>query len=263
MQAMSQPALTHGDFTGLASDYSKYRPAYSGSVLTALLALVGKPLDEIDAVDVGAGTGIWTRMLADRGLCSVVAVEPNDDMRGHGVRDSGSLGIRWHKGSGEETGLADASCDFLSMASSFHWVDFDQGTREFHRVLRPGGRFVALWNPRHLDDSPELLDIESHLKTLNPDMRRVSSGRSGITERLTERLWASPYFEDVVYLEGRQHRTMSIEQYLGVWRSVNDLQVQLGPEKFSRFLDYIRDRLRGRESIETANLTRAWSARRT
>jgi SAM-dependent methyltransferase len=259
---MSRPALVHGDFTGLASDYSKHRPGYSESVLTALLALVAKPPQEIDAVDIGAGTGIWTRMLAGRGLRSVVAVEPNDDMRAHGVADSAGLGIQWCKGSGEETGRPSASSDLLSMASSFHWVDFERGTREFHRVLRPGGRFVALWNPRYLDDSPALLDIEAHLKTLNPDIRRVSSGRSGVADRMTELLWASPLFDDVVYLEGRQMRVMSIEQYLGVWRSVNDLQVQLGQERFERFLDYIRERLKGQDAIETTNLTRAWSARR-
>ena len=148
------------------------------------------------------------------------------------------------------------------LASTERWDAIREMVREAFRVLRPGGRFVALWNPRYLDDSPELLDIESHLKTLNPDIRRVSSGRSGITERLTQLLWASPHFDDVVYLEGRQHRIMTIEQYLGVWRSVNDLQVQLGQERFARFLEYIRDRLKGRETIETTNLTRAWSARR-
>lgn len=259
---MSRPALVHGDFTGLASDYSKFRPGYCESVLTALLALVSKPAGEIDAVDVGAGTGIWTRMLAGRGLRSVIAVEPNDDMRAHGVADSGGLQIQWVKGSGEETGRPAASADLLSMASSFHWVDFDRGTAEFHRVLRPGGRFVALWNPRYLDDSPDLLDIEAHLKTLNPEIKRVSSGRSGIADRMTGLLWASPFFDDVVYLEGRQTRAMTIEQYLGVWRSVNDLQVQLGQERFERFLDYIREKLKGRQTVETTNLTRAWSARR-
>jgi len=129
-------------------------------------------------------------------------------------------------------------------------------------VLRPGGRFVALWNPRYLDDSPDLLAIEAHLKSIRPDIVRVSSGRSGIADKMTGLLNACPLFDDVVYLEGRQTRILSIEQYLGVWRSVNDLQVQLGPERFGQFLDYVGERLKGRETIETTNLTRAWAARR-
>lgn len=255
-------SLAHGDFSRLASDYSKYRPSYCESVLSALLALLDKPPGEVDAVDVGAGTGIWTRMLASRGLRSVTAIEPNDEMRDHGRRDTARTAIAWAGGSGEQTGLPDQSCDQLSMASSFHWVDFERGTREFHRVLRPRGRFVALWNPRFLDDSPELLDIEAHLTTLKSDVRRVSSGRSGIADRLTGLLWASPLFEDVVHLEGRHTVAMPIESYIGAWKSVNDVQVQLGPEKFARFLDFARDRLKGRETIEATYLTRAWSARR-
>ena len=43
-----------GDFTGLAKDYSLHRPDYSPSVLEALLALIAKPISEIDFVDVGA-----------------------------------------------------------------------------------------------------------------------------------------------------------------------------------------------------------------
>ncbi|MBK1658601.1 class I SAM-dependent methyltransferase [Paracraurococcus ruber] len=252
--------LRHGDFTGLAADYAKYRPGYSDSVLTALLALVGKPAAAIEAADIGAGTGIWTRMLAARGLRRVTAVEPNDDMRREG--EAGSPGVTWRAGSGEATGLPTASADLLSMASSFHWVDFAAGLAEFHRVLRPGGRFVALWNPRFLDDSPLLLEIEAELARLRPDIRRVSSGRSGITETLTDRLRRHPRFEDVVYLEGRHSLEMPVAHYIGAWRSVNDLQVQLGPERFEAFLRFVADRLAGQATVRADYLTRAWCARR-
>ena len=60
---MMVKTLKAGDFTGLASDYSKHRPDYCPSVLKALVGLLGKPATEIDFVDVGAGTGIWTRMV--------------------------------------------------------------------------------------------------------------------------------------------------------------------------------------------------------
>lgn len=254
--------LKAGDFTGLAKDYSQHRPDYCPSVLKALLGLLDKPVAEVDFVDVGAGTGIWTRMVHAAGVRSVTGVEPNDDMRKNGMADSQHTNIRWLAGSAEVTGLADASADWSSMASSFHWANFDTATKEFHRVLRAGGRFTALWNPRLIEVNPLLVEIEAHLDTLRPNIKRVSSGRSGITETLAEQLWASPYFEDVVYLEGRHVIKMTPDRYLGVWRSVNDLRVQLGPEKFDAFLAYVEQQIVGLDVIEATYLTRAWSARR-
>ncbi|XDZ65390.1 class I SAM-dependent methyltransferase [Alphaproteobacteria bacterium LSUCC0684] len=254
--------LKAGDFTGLAKDYSEHRPDYCPSVLKALLGLISEPASDVDFVDVGAGTGIWSRMVFDAGVKSVTAVEPNDDMRVNGIADTQKTSIRWMAGSAEETGLSDASADWLSMASSFHWADFDKATQEFHRVLRPGGRFTALWNPRLIEVNPLLVEIEAHLDTLRPNIKRVSSGRSGITETLTEQLWASPRFDDVVYLEGRHVIEMTVDRYLGAWRSVNDLRVQLGPDKFESFLDFVEKRISGLKVIEATYLTRAWSARR-
>ena len=117
-------------------------------VLDALTGLFDKSVAEIDFVDVGAGTGIWTRMVHNIGAKTVLAVEPNEDMRTSGIADSGDTSIRWMSGSAEQTGLPPKSADWLSMASSFHWANFDAATREFHRILRPGGWFTALWNPR-------------------------------------------------------------------------------------------------------------------
>lgn len=251
-----------GDFTGLAKDYSQHRPDYSPSVLNALLGLLNKAVGDIDFADIGAGTGIWTRMVYKKGVRSTTAVEPNDDMRAEGIADSAGTKIRWLAGSAEQTSLADASYDWLSMASSFHWANFDQATREFARVLRPGGRFTALWNPRRIEVNPLLVEIEAHLDTLRPNIKRISSGRSGITETLTESLWSSPYFEDVIYLEGQHVIAMSPERYLGAWRSVNDLRVQLGPEKFDSFLLFVQQRITGLDRIEATYLTRAWSAKR-
>jgi ubiquinone/menaquinone biosynthesis C-methylase UbiE len=258
--------MKHGDFTGLAGDYARFRPGYAPQVATAILAYVTchvkRDVASIDAADIGAGTGIWTRTLADRGLHSVVAVEPNDDMRGQGIETSRGTGIVWRKGSAEATGLPDGSADLVSMASSLHWADFDKACDEFHRILRPDGVFVALWNPRFIEANPLLLEIEAQITRLKPDIRRVSSGRSGITERLTDMLSAKPQFAEVLYLEGRHSLHQTPEQYIGAWRSVNDLQVQLGPELFRKFLDFTEQRIADLTAIETTYVTRAWAARR-
>jgi ubiquinone/menaquinone biosynthesis C-methylase UbiE len=109
--------------------------------------MVTTPVAEMDLADVGAGTGIFPWLLEERRPRLIAAIEPNDEMGSYSVRDSKGTGIRWAEGSGEDTGLAAGSVGLLTAACCFHWMDFDLSTREFHRVLRPSGRFVAMWNP--------------------------------------------------------------------------------------------------------------------
>lgn len=258
---MQTVKIEHGNFTGLAKNYSLYRPSYSKVVRDAILSYVGKPVEQIDFADVGAGTGIWTRLVAVQGVRSVTAVEPNDDMRGFGQQDSTQFDISWKSGSGEQTGLEDSSADLLTMASSFHWVDFDSGMNEFHRVLKPQGCFAALWNPRFLDDSPMLLEIEDKLREFVPNLKRVSSGLSGIAGQLTEKLASHPAFGDVLYLEAVDTVFLSKEAYLGAWWSVNDIRAQAGEIAFEKFMHFVEDRISEHKSIECKYKTRAWIAR--
>jgi ubiquinone/menaquinone biosynthesis C-methylase UbiE len=250
-----------GDYTGLAETYSKYRSDYASSVVAALLGLLGGPPSTLDAVDVGAGTGIWTRMLARQGFRSVIAVEPNQDMRRVGIRDSGSFDIIWREGRGEDTGLPSKSVDLLTMASSFHWTDFQAATKEFSRVLRPGGWFAAVWNRRLVKANRLLTDIEAELWRIDPNLRRTSSGPGGFTETLAERLLEHPSFTDVVVIEGWHKVTQPASQYLGAWKSVNDVRARLGEANFTRFLAYAEDRLADVESIEVTYRSQLWAAR--
>ncbi len=64
-----------------------------------MLALVCAPPARFGAVDTSAGNGIWTRTRATRGLGSVLAVEPSDDMRVQGVETSHAAGMRGLNGS--------------------------------------------------------------------------------------------------------------------------------------------------------------------
>jgi len=261
---MLEPSIKHGNFDSLAGDYSQYRPGYAPSVVPAVLSLIGRPARDMEAVDVGAGTGIWTRMLAAQDLGSITAIEPSDEMRRYGAMTSSQgTNIVWRQGTAEETGLAAGAYDLVSMASSFHWTDFDKACAEFQRILRPGGRFVALWNPRMIELNPLLVEIEQEITRLNPEVKRVSSGRSGLTDRLTDLLWAKPGFDDVVYMEARHVATQTAAQYMGAWRSVNDLRVQLGADLFDKFLNFVERKTAGLEEIQTTYLTRAWAARRT
>ncbi len=253
--------MKHGDFSQLAENYSKYRPGYSTFVRDAILGLCGKKHEDIDFVDVGAGTGIWTRMIAEKG-CNAIAVEPNSSMLEFGKQNKNNSEIQWVNNSAEDTGLKDNSADLVSMASSFHWPDFDRAIKEFNRILKPGGYFVALWNPRLLEKNPLLVEIENKLKEIAPDLKRVSSGRSEFCDGLMDKLSATPFFSDVLYLEGRHKEKQSTERYIGLWESVNDIRVQAGPERFKIFLDYIKERIASTDFIEASYTTCAWIAQK-
>ena len=256
--------MKHGDFTKLADKYGKYRPMYAPFVLDTFTALLKENISTKETIlcaDVGAGTGIWSRQLAGKGM-HINAVEPNDAMRDVGIQQTGNLDITWHTGSAENTNLPDASQDAVCMASSFHWPDFDAAVREFNRILKPHGLFLALWNTRFYECNPLLVKIENHLHELLPNLNRVSSGRSEFCNHLTKNLTDRKEFKDVLYLEGRHIEKQSIERYIGLWESVNDIRVQAGEDLFAKFLEFIRNETRGLEYIEAEYLTRAWIARK-
>jgi ubiquinone/menaquinone biosynthesis C-methylase UbiE len=253
--------ITHGNFSSLAQDYASNRPSYSPEVRDAILGLMSTS-NEFDFVDVGAGTGIWTRMLAPHAK-TTIAIEPNNAMQKWGIRDNAQLKILWNFGHAEHTGLPDESADLICMASALHWADFNKATAEFHRVLRPGGRFCALWNTRQIDTNPLLIEIEATLGAMVPDLIRVSTGRSPFCNTLSARLSDCPIFETPIYLEGTHVEYMSPERYLGIWRSVNDVRVQLGEKRFQKFLRFVQQKTKGLRHIEATYQTRAWCSRVT
>lgn len=255
--------MEHGHYSELAGAYAAHRPGYAdavaGRVLAAACAAADKPVQALEVADVGAGTGIWSRVLARAG-CRVRAVEPNDAMREAGASDPANGSIRWHGGRAEATGLATRSCDLVTMASAFHWTEFEAALAEFARVLRPHGVFAALWNTRIVDESPLLAEIEAELRRRVPHYVPRSSGRSAFCDSLSERLRACGRFALVETCEGRHVEAQSRERYLGIWRSVNDVRVQAGEQTFADFLEWLAWRLRDVPRIEAPYLTRCWIA---
>jgi SAM-dependent methyltransferase len=134
-------------FTDRAADYAKYRPNYPADALDAMLRGLGDPTS-LTAADVGAGTGISSRLLSERGV-NVVAIEPNRAMRDAAVPHPR---VEWRDGAGEATGLPDASVDLVLVAQAFHWFRQREAIVEFQRILRPEGRLALLWNNRDRSD---------------------------------------------------------------------------------------------------------------
>src|SRR5512139_2540316 len=108
-------------FAGAASGYARFRPSYPAVLLDRVLAEAGVRAGDRVA-DVGCGTGILTRLLAERGL-SVTGIDPNEDMLAEARAAGGRAEYR--RGEAAASGLADASAALVTAAQAFHWFDAD------------------------------------------------------------------------------------------------------------------------------------------
>lgn len=135
-------------FADRASDYALFRPSYPAAAIDA--ALEGLPAGPpLVAADIGAGTGISSRLFADRGV-RVFAVEPNAAMRESAEPHPG---VTFIDGAAEATGLAAASVDLVVCAQAFHWFRPTEALTEFRRIVKPRGRLVFLVNERDNEDA--------------------------------------------------------------------------------------------------------------
>jgi SAM-dependent methyltransferase len=134
-------------FSGRAGDYVAGRPSYPPAALDVLFEGLGDPA-EVLAADLGAGTGISSRLLAERGA-QVLAIEPNAAMRE--VAEPHPR-VEWIAASAERTGLHEASVDLVTAFQAFHWFDPRAAFDEIVRILRPAGRAAVIYNERDETD---------------------------------------------------------------------------------------------------------------
>ena len=127
-------------FGSIAEDYNELRPQPPRNAVDWLVP----PGCEV-AVDVGAGTGLFTRTLLGR-VREVIAVEPDSRMRE--VLTARSPGVRVVEGQGESIPLPDAAADAMFVSSAWHWMDPERAIPEIGRVLRDGGRLGLVWTSR-------------------------------------------------------------------------------------------------------------------
>jgi len=132
-------------FSSRAADYTRYRPSYPAAAIDAILANLPTPAT---IADLGAGTGISSRLLADRGH-HVLAVEPNAAMRDAAAPHPRITPVN---ATAEATWLPDASVDAVVSAQAFHWFRPIDAAREIARILRPRGRVALMWNVRNDGD---------------------------------------------------------------------------------------------------------------
>ncbi len=185
-------------FSNRVADYVKYRPDYPDALFDLLSdeGLVGPGRL---VADVGAGTGIFTEKLLERG-CEVWAVEPNRAMRN--ALDAQLCGRRGTcytvDATAEHTTLPAGRVDLVCAAQAFHWFDLEAARAEFRRILKPRGQVALIWNSRRKDATPFLQEYERLIVRFGTDYDAVDHTRVEVREKLAP-LFGHDAFEDAVF----------------------------------------------------------------
>jgi SAM-dependent methyltransferase len=137
---VSEKEDTATSFGSVADSYDRVRPGPAPAAVDWLL-----PAGCAVAVDLAAGTGLFTRALQGR-AGQVIAVEPDERMRR--VLAARSPGVRVLDGRAEDIPLPDGCADAVLVSHAWHWFDPERAVPEIARVLADGGRLGVLWTSR-------------------------------------------------------------------------------------------------------------------
>ncbi len=192
-----------GRFSDRATDYVKYRPSYPAAAIDAILAGLGEP-SQLTAADLGAGTGISSRLLAERGV-RVLAIEPNAEMRQAAAPHPL---VEFRDGTSETTNLPDESLDLVVCFQSFHWFNHILTLPELRRILKPSGRLAVVWNLRDRADAltqgyTQIVKSASHNHPAEQRDRSIDS------------LLASSDFTDVTSTEFTNRQNLDLAGLIG------------------------------------------------
>lgn len=245
--------MTLGDFSQQANSYRRSRPAYPAELLDAVISdarvIAGDPV-----ADFGAGTGIMTQMLVEKGF-DVSAIEPNQSMR----ELANVPEARWLAGSFEDSQLGASSQRWAVAAQAFHWADPVRSLPEIRRILQPSSLFTVVWNDR----VHGLNDIVAW--TENAIRRHVPEFDEAYRKRPWDEILVSTH--DFVFVNRRTVRhtiPMTRERFLELWRSHNRLNAIAGPARFASLFNDLATYLDS-EDCQIINVhydCNAWSARR-
>ena len=184
----AQPAA-RSVFDSAAAEYDAARPTYPVALFEELAKQAG-PLAGKLVLDWGAGTGIASRQLAERGA-TVISLDIGEQMlRRARLRSPGSACVL---ADGNLMPVRSASVDLVTFAQSWHWFDPRIAAAEVVRVLRPGGLWAAWWNRAQAGDEAWFEEYE----------QLVSSACPGyMSQRLRDEQLVPDWTDEVVRAQG-------------------------------------------------------------
>lgn len=145
--ASPQPVNHHADhpgFAGIGGALCGLVFLLVGRANARLAVALARPAAGDHVVDVGCGPGTAARAAARRGA-TVTGVDPAETMLRLARAVTRRRDVTWAEGSAEALPVVDRTATVVwALATVHHWRDASAGVAEAHRVLRAGGRLLAI-----------------------------------------------------------------------------------------------------------------------
>ena len=242
-------------FGAVAADYAAWRPGYPAEIVAFLAGGAAGHDRPRRILDLGAGTGALTGLLVAAGH-DIVAADVSADMLAE-------LSVRLPDvptvvAGAESVPLPDGDRDVVVAAQPAHWFDPDAASREFLRLLAPGGAVGFVWNTQQAT-SPWTVELAGLLAESTRDQTGdAPEGNRAIVDAFASRLDA-----DVEVLSSSWVHRVPPRAVVG--RAASSSRVGLMDDATrGAYLDRIRDLLdthpdtRGRDELEIDYITTAW-----
>jgi demethylmenaquinone methyltransferase / 2-methoxy-6-polyprenyl-1,4-benzoquinol methylase len=162
-------------FDSTAADYDRIEKmlAFGSGPWYRRQALIRAGLTNgMRVADVGVGTGLVAReaaLLVGDASC-VTGIDPSPGMMGAANLPAGLTLIM---GRAEAIPLPDKSMDFVSMGYALrHISDLETAFKEFHRVLKPGGKFCILEITKPQSRAAQLM-LKTYMRAVVPLLARL------------------------------------------------------------------------------------------
>jgi SAM-dependent methyltransferase len=243
-------------FGAVAADYAAWRPSYPADVVAFLVSGAAGHDRPRRVLDLGAGTGLLTEALVAAGH-DVVAADVSADMLAQ--LTARLPGVPTLVASAESLPLPDGDREVIVAAQAAHWFEPAAASKEFLRVLAPGGAVGFVWNIQEATEpwAVELAALQAEGGTRDQTGDRPE-GNQAIVDAFATELRA-----DVEVHRARWVHRVPPEAVVG--RAASSSRVALLDDAARQaYLGRIRDLLdthpdtRGRDELEQSYLTTAW-----